>query len=216
MRKCSLCGKPGHNKRTCTAPQEAASQNEPTPKLRGALPEIDLVWAYRQDQDVYSTYTRESIVAESPEVDHVFEIQLLDAAYEKYSQDPNIQGITRAERGRTIALANCVENTNVTSRRINRSKKGPFTCAKNALIACDFDHTLCPGIDSYVFTRGGSRRPNKYPGFSTQNWGNIKREVVTSFEQIESAIQNAIHKERNAEAFSDYFREVFLSLRIED
>jgi hypothetical protein len=58
--------------------------------------------------------------------------------------------------------------------------------------------------------------PDKYPGFTDQQWGNIKKEVVVSFEHIEDAIQIAIGNERNAEIFSDYLREVFVSLHIED
>jgi hypothetical protein len=63
------------------------------PLLRGHLPDIDLVWGFRQDQDAYSHYTKEAIIGVGlrPEIDHVFEIQLLDIAYERYCLDDRTQ-----------------------------------------------------------------------------------------------------------------------------
>lgn len=217
---CSICKASGHNRRTCPSKVAEVDESPAIPAapvgLRGALPDHSSIWEYRDDSDAYSQFTRLSIADHNPEKDHVFEIQLLDVAFFKYDSTVGAQMVTRGEKSRIQALANCVENTNVTTREINRSKKGPFTCAKNALVANDFDSQYCPGVDSYFYTKSGSRRANKYNGMTSTNWERIKSEVVASFDSIENQVTSAVHTERNAELFSDCLREVFLSLRIED
>lgn len=212
---CSICRQASHNCRKCPfKPTLAGAQPAPV-GLRGALPNHQEIWGFREDRDVYSHHTRHSIFGFSPEKDHVLEIQLIDAAYFYYTaQAHGVQ--TRQEHSRIQELANCVENTNVTTRNINRSKKGPFTCAKNDLMKNDFESMRCGGVDSYFYKKNGSRIANKYPGLSATNWESIKREVVISYDHMNDKINKAIHVERNAEIFQDAFHEVFMSLHIVD
>lgn len=185
-----------------------------TDGLRGVLPTSDVIWGYRNDLDAYSDLTR-STIGKFPERDHVFEIQLLDAAYFEYSSVA-VQMVTRGEKARIMNIANNVQNLNITSRAINQSKKGPFTQARNELLDHEFDSSKCNGIDSFVFNSHGTRLSNKYPGFTTKNWSNIKREVVKSYDILADEIPNALKDERRSEAFRDCLHEVFMSLKIED
>lgn len=214
---CSICRQNGHNCRTCQYKPTLAGRAPVPASLRGPLPDHASIWEYRDQRDAYSNYTRESIVHSFPEKDHVFEIQLLDAAFENYVSivRAGTTFITRQEESRIKNLANCLENTNVTSMSINRSKKGPFTRAKNDLIKNDFDAESCPGVDSYVYKRNGGRVANKYTGMTSRNWECIKNEVRDSFEHIENSVPDAIHIERNYEAFADALRDTFNSLHID-
>lgn len=229
---CSYCGFGGHNNRTCQEKKKYENvlhpiHDLPIPDpqnlqplsnnsgLRAVLPSADIIWNYRANEDAYSRHNKNSIETLFPERDHVFEIQLLDLAFDLFSRDSNVQMITRSDRSVAQKLANCVENTNVTTRAINRSKKGPFTRAKNDYQDFDYQSNKCPGIDSYVFTKGGSRRCGKYPGFSTANWAHIKTEVVASYEHINDKIPEVL-TERKAALFQDYLTELFLSLQIDE
>lgn len=206
---CGICGREGHNRRTCSENQ----QNIGTQQLRGRLPTAKDIWQSRDNTDAYSNKNRAD--TKSPEIDHVFEIQLLQTAYDAYRNHPEVRRITRQEYSRVLEVANCLANTNITSMAINRSKKGPFTRAKNELVKNDFDSRSCHGVDYYVYTRNGSRRPNTYSGFSTMQWERIKIEVVASYDEISHGISSAIYEERNAEIMQDYLGEVFMALRID-
>ena len=182
--------------------------------LRGVLPSSDLIWAHRNDLDAYSEHTKVTICSHNPERDHVFEIQLLDAAFFEYRS--LVQMVTRREKARIMNIANNVQNLNITTHGINQSKKGPFTQARNELMAEEFDSVECHGVDSFVFSSHGTRMANRYPGFTTSNWSNIKREVVKSYDVLAEDIPNAIANERRSESFRDCLHEVFMSLKIED
>jgi hypothetical protein len=212
---CSICTYAGHNCRRCPYKPTAAGKPAAVAGLRAPLPDHHVIWTYRDDKDAYSNFDRVTICNEYPERDHVFEIQLMDAAYTQYSFVSSA-AITRQETLRIQGLANCLENTNVTTRKINRSKKGPFTSAKNTLISNDFQSMGCPGVDHYFYTKSGKRRAGKYTGMTVHNWERVKKEVVVSFEAIERQIESAVHHQRNAELFSDSLRDVFNSLRIEE
>lgn len=177
------------------------------------MPSVVAVWQYRDGRDAYSGLHSHCVCC--PEKDHVMEIQLLDAAYKAYFADVNAHRILRDEYLRIVELANCLENTNMTSQDINRSKKGPFTKAKNELLRKDFDHRYCGGVDSYFYENGRTRRSGLYSGLSTRNWENIKSEVVVSYDYISERIPDAVCNERNSEIFQDYLQEVFMSLKIE-
>lgn len=198
-----------------TPKEVARAKAKSSDGLRGVLPESEIIWKHRNDLDAYSEFTRATIGTHNPERDHVFEIQLLDAAYFEYSSVA-VQMVTRGEKDRIMNIANNVKNLNITTRSINQSKKGPFTNARNELVAQDFDSSQCNGIDSFVFNSHGTRLANRYPGFTTSNWNNIKREVVKSYDILADEIPNVIANEKRSEAFRDCLHEVFMSLRIEE
>lgn len=99
---------------------------------------------------------------------------------------------------------------------INRSKKGPFMEARKDLLRNDWNSDRCHGVDYFVFTSHGSRRKNKYTGFSVMEWKNIKREVTNAHDVLSGCITEAIQDESNAEIFQDYLSDMFLSFKIED
>lgn len=220
---CGYCREWGHNKRTC--PSILIDQNgDSVPvcahygaiSLRGKLPPLRTIWTYRNNNDAYSSYTNETIVQLSPEIDHVFEIQLLNTAFNMFQNDIEIRNVTRYEKSVALALANCVNNTNITTQSINASKKGPFTRAKNDLIKRDYEFESCPGVDSYIYTTGGRRRTALYTGISCQNWKNIKNEVIHSYDHIAESVQNEFSSESRAALFADHLHTVFMSLKLED
>jgi hypothetical protein len=211
---CSNCHLKGHNRRTCNVDQGIFGEIPRGLRNSHQLPSAEEVWVYRKNVDVYSSRVMADVI--KPQVDHVLEIQLLDATYEAYLSDPNrVRHAHRAERPKLISLANCIENTNVTSQAINLSKKGPFTRAKNEWVDSEYVQVKCSGVDSYVFKKNGRRRRGKYPGMTNREWSNIKAEVVTSFESLNHMIPDAIAG-RNGEIFQDYFYDMFRSLRLVD
>lgn len=217
---CSICKKPGHNRVTCK--EKECSDAKVEVKRQGlrsssvALSACE-VWTYRNDVDSYTRRSKLYIVDNIPEVDHVFEIQLLDSVYSAYLEsEGRIGKPSVAEHSRLIYLANSLKNLNVTSQAVNRSKKGPFTRAKNELIKNDFQSNKCKGIDTYVFNKDGERHKKRYAGFTTQEWYNIKHEVVESYENISNSIPEAIYNQRNGELFQDFLHEIFASMKLED
>jgi len=81
-------------------------------------------WRYRDDRDLYTNLRKKEVVKCYPEVDHVWEIQLLNEAHREASEGQRIT------RGITTSLKNMVNGTtnlNITTRNVNQKKKGPFT-----------------------------------------------------------------------------------------
>lgn len=184
--------------------------------MRGRLPNVALVWESRQSQDAYSRRSRAEVEALDPEIDHVFEVQLIDAAFDAYARHPTVGRVLRSEHAQFRAIANCLANANVTTRDINRSKKGPFKRAKNDWVAADYDDGRCPGVDAYVYRAPGRRWPDRYGGMSDADWANIKREVVASYDELAARVDDVADiAAAKRETFSDYLQGVFLSLHID-
>lgn len=174
--------------------------------IRRALPPVNNIWQFRDDCDAYSGYSRWNIV--SPERDHVFEVQLGDAVYEHFQRTRT--GVTTRQEARLVQeLFNSVENCNITSMAINRSKKGPFQCVKNSFIRNGFRSNGVEGADYYVYCK------NKYHFTHTQ-WENIKHEVVKSYDRIDSNLNYAIHYETDLLIFQGALNDMFCALNLED
>lgn len=95
----------------------------------------ELVWE-RRVVDVYSGQTRTSTL--SPQVDHVVEIQLVEHAMLSHAHKSGgiHNGVSITQHCIASLLrdvVNGVDNLNVTSKRINQAKRGPFTAALRRL-----------------------------------------------------------------------------------
>lgn len=88
-------------------------------KLRQTV-QKETVLTYRDNQDAY---TRKVSAAEN--TDHVVELQLIN-----YATAPIVQKNVALEKN-LAKVVNAVCNLNVTSLKINQSKKGPFTASLN-------------------------------------------------------------------------------------
>jgi hypothetical protein len=181
--------------------------------LRRDLPSAELIWQSRDGVDAYSRADRYDVL--HPERDHVFEIQLMTSALEAYRKLPEMPRVLRSDRvhRNVVDLANCIENANVTSRAINRSKKGPFTKAMHDFENRDFSSMGCKGIDQYF---NDAKKLNRYQGLTQGSWNRIKVEVVKSYDSLYDKLPDAIHEEPKLESFGDCFHEVFMSLRIDN
>lgn len=202
---CGICGIPGHNRKTCGTSLKG---------LRSTVPSQDDVWNHRADCDLY-TNKRRTAFNGGGEIDHVFEIQLLDAAYLMYRQNERM--LTRGRESYEMQkLVNGVSNANVTSFEINRCKKGPFTIAKNQLLRT-WDAAQCSGVDDCLFRKDGHRIRNRYTAMSNATWANIKKAVVDAYDIIntDDNMNRVFANETRAQCFQDNLSLVFESLQIE-
>jgi hypothetical protein len=105
-------------------------------------------------------------------VDHVIELQSNHHAASKIiDKRPGLSACF-------AKVVNDMDNLNVTSRRINQSKKGPFTAAINRLRKkenADCDELARKGRAKWLVDAG--------------IWQNIERETVTSYEAIERKLE---------------------------
>lgn len=129
------------------------------------------VWRSRDERDAY---TLSSSFASSVDVDHVLEIQL--ASYARLD-DPSVLPITRE-------FFNGSDNLNVTSKRVNQSKKGPFTSAINRLRKRDGS---LRDFSAEKFARAGRARWLVDEGI----WDRIETEIVASYDGVSEKITNS-------------------------
>ncbi len=94
----------------------------------------DAVWETRSSIDMYTGRTRKETC--DPEVDHCLEVQLAELALVRaYEQtDARSGSIATSQAHEMLRDAiNNVDNLNVTTRRVNQAKRGPFTAAISRL-----------------------------------------------------------------------------------
>jgi hypothetical protein len=87
----------------------------------------DVVWAYRQDIDIYTQKTKSQLQSSDLQVDHVIECQLVNIAYNSAYYNYPRSFSNKRNRADLIIILNDSINLNVTSSDINQTKKGPFT-----------------------------------------------------------------------------------------
>ena len=88
--------------------------------LRGTLPNVEEIWKYNNDTDLYQRKKRGRIRGEI-ERDHVLEIQICNKAFDTMEGRK-----TRGQHEMFKGVINSLNNTNNTTRIINQKKKGPF------------------------------------------------------------------------------------------
>lgn len=132
------------------------------------------VWSARQDVDAYTGLVRKNTATEN--VDHVLEVQLVEhVVLGTLSSSKEL-----TERMREVV--NSTKNLNVTSQKINQSKKGPFTAAINRLNKRD--GTLRE-ISVEQLARSGRAKWLVDDG----SWARIETEVVRCYESMQIEMQ---------------------------
>jgi hypothetical protein len=153
------------------ADEEDESALVPATELRAnnVTDKGDAVWAHRGARDVYTLSQRRPA---NPNVDHILEIQLLERAAREAPPAGATRGVYNA--------VNDVINLNVTTSRINQSKKGPFTSFLNRMDRADtrgersleqYARTSCPHL------------------VDLGHWARIEGAVVRAYEDVDTALQ---------------------------
>jgi hypothetical protein len=138
----------------------------------------DAVWRARDERDAYTHRSRAQIKEGEQNVDHVLEVQLLEHA---------ALDLIKANReilDRVRAVVNDTENLNVTTKRVNQAKRGPFTAALNRLKK--YEGGLRE-ISVEQLARTGRARWMVDEGL----WAHVEKETVISFDHISENLTRA-------------------------
>lgn len=141
------------------------------------------VWEYRE-MDLYTGRGRAQ--TPTPEVDHVLEVQLIDFAHVlAYGAVGGRAGSMAAAQAHAqiVDVLNSVINLNVTTKKINCAKRGPFTAAINRL---NSNHGL-RGVTLEQFARQGSARSLVDDG----TWARIEGAIVNSYDATNLELSEA-------------------------
>jgi hypothetical protein len=135
----------------------------------------DAVWAARCDRDAYTLRPRSE--TEFPQVDHAVEVQLVEIALAAAAVSPSSDAAEAAAALRDAL--NSVENLNVTSRRVNQAKRGPFTAVANRardgrLRAVSAEQLARQGAAKWLVDEG--------------HWARVEKEVVLSWDALQSRL----------------------------
>lgn len=143
------------------------------------------VLEHRDGRDAYTLRDARSLGSRG-NVDHVLEVQLVD-----FAAGSVLAGHGNLERCFSAAV-NDVSNLNVTSTRVNQSKKGPFTAALNRLRRgerTDLETLARKGRASWLVDEGV--------------WKNIETEIVESFDAVEKRLENERMTRAHAKALGE-------------
>ena len=145
----------------------------------------DAVWRHR-GLDAYSLSGRVQTDGARPQVDHALEVQLCEVAFVRAfgTERARASSMATAQASELLrGVFNDVANLNVTSARINQSKKGPFTAAMNRLGSeRTFGLRMVP-IEQLA--RQGRARWLVDNG----NWARIEETIVESFDSAERTVR---------------------------
>lgn len=147
----------------------------------------DAVLEHRGGRDAYTKRSARGLGDEG-NVDHVMECQVL-----RYAAEDVLSGRVHEGVGRRFAAAvNDVSNLNLTSRRVNQSKKGPFTAALNRLgkgaTSVDLEALARAGRASWLVDEGA--------------WTNIEHEIVESYDALERRLEEERATRAHAKALA--------------
>ena len=142
------------------------------------------VWTARAGIDAYTGKSRAQVDASVPQVDHVLEVQLAEHALiyavnatHTSAARPSLSTACGAQRLREAL--NGVSNLNVTSKRVNQAKRGPFTAAMNRVRAAETRGSMRL-VTLEQLARQGKARWLVDDG----TWAKIEREVVCSYDAL--------------------------------
>ena len=157
-------------------PRPSTSSPPPCDLRRSVRHLRDDVWSTRGNRDAYTGKARHVLASDVQNVDHVIEVQLMEHAAVPHSAN------NREATDRLREMVNSSMNLNVTSSRVNQSKRGPFTAALNRLKKRD--GTLRE-ICVEQLARAGRA------GWLVDNgcWENIRKEVVKSYDHMEKDME---------------------------
>ncbi|MBE35388.1 MAG: hypothetical protein CMI16_07520 [Opitutaceae bacterium] len=144
----------------------------------------EAVWSARAETDAYTRLARKSTV--KPQVDHVLECQLAEASL------ATAFGASRARFG-SMASSQVVEllrenyndtfNLNVTSCKVNQSKKGPIVAALNRL-----QDGRLRAVPLEQLARQGKARWLVDEGV----WRRIENEMVASYDRLSQRLDDSL------------------------
>jgi hypothetical protein len=141
------------------------------------------VWSNRNNIDAYTLASMEEVQTQKPQVDHVLEVQLAEHAFMQAVVDRcggGGGGVSMAQQQSAQTLRdafNDIPNLNVTSTKVNQSKRGPLTAALNRLRAGEVRGTL-RHIPLEQLARQGRAKWLVDNGV----WARIESEIVKSYD----------------------------------
>ena len=137
------------------------------------------VWRHHQNKDMYTNLSKNQLVLEETakyggkskgQVDHVWEVQVLNTANAAVREGKGVAGYTRGIETVIKSFVNSEYNLNVTTCDVNQKKKGPFT----RWLKGDQSTTL-------EELPGGLPRGLVDAGY----WANIEKSVVLTYNEME-------------------------------
>ena len=141
--------------------------------------------------DAYTAERKRDVV--KPQSDHVLEVQLVEHAFVETLLQPTVRTYTAREQdvaaGKLRTHFNDLANLNVTSSRVNQSKRGPHTAALNRLRSA---HGL-RGLQLHQLARQGAASWLVDAGV----WTTIERQMAESYDTIAAAIEDEDDHHRN-------------------
>lgn len=140
-------------------------------------------WTHRHNKCLYTSKKKGQVVKETPEVDHIWEIQVLNTVNQIVSAE-NVAYRTRGNQETLKTLFNSVENLNVTTHYVNQKKKGPFTKWLHAT-----EHGMTKSIEDCLSeSKALDLRDDG-------TWANIEKAVVLSWDELQTECRTMIRDE---------------------
>eukprot|EP00762_Andalucia_godoyi_P005014 ANDGO_01404.mRNA.1 hypothetical protein len=169
----------------------------------------DAVFGLRNDIDMYTRDHRSCVVL--PEVDHIWECQLADFAVNvvsQHEQKPVVRDMSLAAEN-LAAILNDVCNLNVTHKKWNEAKKGPFTAFLNRYHGNSGSRLRSVSLQQMInMSKSQQRRltEDSWDSF----WSNVAVTMSASHDVISSRIEDAkdaLHPYGRAGAVLGLFQE---------
>ncbi|KAJ1435548.1 hypothetical protein B484DRAFT_472597 [Ochromonadaceae sp. CCMP2298] len=144
----------------------------------------EVVWLHRGNIDKYTLWGKAEVDLQKPEVDHILEIQLIEAAIRE-AKVPYTRSLEKALR----CFFNSKVNLNVTTSKVNQSKKDPMTQWLNRQnVGFTLDDMRLPRslVDSGAWARIGTSM--------VATWDDLHREENTQTGQVHDAVHGMLEK----------------------
>ena len=173
------------------------------------------VWESRGDRDAYSGARRAVVSSQSPEVDHVMEVQVVNVAWcSSLKAAPPAANTRSAAKDRIQKFINGVPNLNVTTHAINQSKKGPFTRFLK-LVVSDGDHPWNYGNEESMEDLARSGAPSVRRLVDDGVWANIEKEILASHDAvIENVARTRNELGTHGQLFAEHLSELVEKMRL--
>ena len=162
----------------------------------GVTDQADRVWRLRGEKDLYTQMTRTVVDELQPQVDHVMEVQLVeqalvDALVGTGAVTAQARDVELCHTALSLAV-NGPLNLNVTTRRVNQAKRGPFTAGIRRLYS-GTENGVGSGRSLRVLTleqlaRQGKARPLVDDG----TWARIEKEVAKSYDLLAPQVASTL------------------------
>eukprot|EP00041_Stephanoeca_diplocostata_P008873 m.132928 g.132928 ORF g.132928 m.132928 type:complete len:269 (-) comp17514_c0_seq2:442-1248(-) len=186
-----------------------------------AVSKTDDVWLHRGGVDCYTNTKRRSL--RNPEVDHCWEVQLLDLAWTRGVVQNAVYGPahnTRHSRRSAMDVVNDVGNLNVTSHLVNQKKKGPFMRFCNSERKIDsgmqcLRHQKIRDCIRLSAAADTSRHSEMQKMIDNGTWDNIEHAVARAYDDMRDQAQQVLGSRAGdrAKAWESFEEELAVLLR---